>query len=571
MSVGGIHVHRWRNEYTVSREHTAPEEARAALDAAARDLVGELAAGLEPWMSDQDDSVLLLHHLSFDCELDLTRERWTLARRWAHAFARALIRASDVEVNGVLRFNSPAAYRVRFLSDLMAGQAWHAWYYDSFSGVRHLPVASAVRTVLLDDPVLGRATLVALTPAAWSLLATCLTSLEAARILEGLGDASGDADSAALDAVAHALAREAPVPEPWFVLALRLFTAAIRDGSPPAAPLVEFARIVAKAAVLAGQHPIATVTRAIAHHDLRALAALAGGNDMDVWSPLLRHAGWRSLICEVIEQVAPRQRAAEQSTAAAAHTRFGGFLLLLPEIDSLLSESIRDVLPASPVGNARGLAAWLALAHGVGGAASTAFVREAFWRDLFGIPPEVTLEALTDWLSEPLARAALARLAGDARERARGADVVTSLAVRGVRRRVAVDRTTSLWVRFEDDGPLDPAPWGTRRAAARVARADWTYLSPPWQLPPDWDLFFAQLGQIALRRFAYRLPGFASSSLAHLNANFLGVPGQWDRERRRMRVSRPPLHTMLQFTGIGRGPIRWSGPPAVDLGLEFEP
>jgi hypothetical protein len=570
MTGQGIHILRWSNEYIVSREHVAAEEARIGLDTVARDLCSELTEGLEPWMSSQDDRVLLLNRLDFDCELDLTRERWTLARRWASAFARALIRASDVEVSGVARFSSQAEYRAQFLSDLVAGHAWHLWYYQPFDGIRHLPVASALRTLLLEDPALGRATLAAMTPAAWSQLAACLTAVEAARILEGVSD-DGDADTTAFEAVLQALARHAPATEPWFVLALRLFVAAIRDGAAATATLATFVRLVAKAATLAAHHPVATVTRAIAHHDLRALALLAGGHDLHVWSPLAQHPMWRSLVCDAIERVAPRQREAEQSAGDEAFTRFGGFLLLLPEIDALLSDAVSHALPASTIGNARNLAAWMALAHSVGGAASSAFVREAFWRDFLGIPPTVTLDALTDWLEEPLARNALTRLAGEARERSRGADVLTTLTAGGVRRRVVADLATLLWIRFDENGPMDPAPWRARRAAARVARADWTYLAPPWQLPPDWDLFFAQIAQVALRRFAYRIPGFAASSLAHLHANFLGVPGRWDSRRRQMRLSRPPLHTMLQFTGIARGPIRWSGPPAVDLGLEFEP
>lgn len=570
MTDQGIHIRQWRNEYIVSREHTAPEEARAALDAAARDLEGELVAGLQPWMSGQDDSVLLLHHLTFDCELDLTGERWTLARRWAYAFARALIRSSDVEVDGVLRFRSPAEYRAQFLSDLTAGQAWHAWYYKPFNGLRHLPVASAVRTLLLDDAALARATLAAMTPAAWNRLAACLTAIEAERILEGLSDGDGDADTTALGAVSQALARIAPAAEPWFVMALRLLVAATSKGASATASLADFARIVARAAALLRQDQVARVTRAIAHLDLRALAVLGGGHDAAVWSPLIQHPSWRPLVCDAIERVAPRQRAG-QSAPDEAITRFGGFVLLLPELDALLSESVCQALPASSIGNARNLAAWMALAHGVGGAASSAFVRETFWRDLMGIPPTVTLEALNDWLAEPLARHALARLAGEARERSRGAEVLTTLTAGRVRRRVVIDGATLLWVRFDEDGPLDPAPWRARRDAARVARADWTYLSLPWQLPRDWDLFFAQVAQVAMRRFAYRIPGFSTSSLVHLHANFLGVVGRWDRRRRQIRVSRPPLHTMLQFTGIARDPIRWSGPPVVDIALEFEP
>lgn len=569
MTGQGIHIRRWSNEYIVSREHVAAEEARIGLDTVARDLCSELTEGLEPWMSSQDDRVLLLNRLDFDCELDLTRERWTLARRWASAFARALIRASDVEVSGVARFSSQAEYRAQFVSDLVAGHAWHLWYYQPFDGIRHLPVATAVRTLLVEEPALGRTTILAMRPAAWNRLVGCLTPIEAARIVDGLCDAGGE--DPAIDVVLDAAARHAAAAEPWFALALRIFADAIRTGAAATAALAAFSRLVARAIALAANHDVTAVTRAIADGDLKAWAALEANSDLATWLALGKHPEWRRPVCDAIQRSAPQRPDAKPPVSDEARTTFGGLLLLLSEIDALLSDAVTDALPATTIGNRRNVAAWIALAHAVGNARATAFVREAFWRDLLAIPADISLDTVRVWLEDTLAGPALACLADEARGLMRGADVVTSLTTGGTRRRVVVDSASLLWICFDEGGPIAAAPWRARLQAARAARADWTYVSPPWSVPPDWDRFFNQVAQIALRRLAYRIPGFVASSLVYVHANFLAVPARWNKRAGYLRLSRPPLHTVLQLTGVARGSVRWPGPPGVELGLEFEP
>ena len=83
------------------------------------------------------------------------------------------------------------------------------------------------------------------------------------------------------------------------------------------------------------------------------------------------------------------------------------------------------------------------------------------------------------------------------------------------------------------------------------------------------DALFTQCAQVVLRRFAYRLPGFACTSLQHLQANVFAVPGSWDAEEARMQLTRPPLYPLLNLTGVGRGSITWRGPPVRNVRLEF--
>jgi hypothetical protein len=85
---------------------------------------------------------------------------------------------------------------------------------------------------------------------------------------------------------------------------------------------------------------------------------------------------------------------------------------------------------------------------------------------------------------------------------------------------------------------------------------DLSYLS----LPPSWGLghmlnqMLSVGAQGLLRAFAWRLPGFAGSNLPYLYANFLDFTGSVEEEpaRRVVRLGRPPLHLVLNITGMAR-------------------
>jgi hypothetical protein len=567
MSPPAVHVHTWRNEYIVPREHLALEESRIALDAVARDLPGEFSAGLQPLLAIDDDGVLLLKRIAFDCELDLTRERSMLASRWAYAFARALMRASDTECDGVLRFHSAAAFRARFVRDLAAGQAWHCWYYKTFEGLRHLSVSGAVRTLLLEDPTLGRCTLLELPPTAWDGLASCINRGDALRIIDGLSGEQGDLPVAAIDAMLHVIDREIDGTAPWFVRALRVFHEGLHAGAVASPALAAFVRIAGKIATCSWWVDTPSLAGTIASGDITALARLDDDHDLDVWSALNSRPEWRPKLSEVVERIADHRR--NIAPAEERCTGFGGLVFLLAEIDVLLTPSVVSALPRGSTADVRNLAAWIALAQAAGASAATRFARESFWRDLLSISPDTGLDTIQKWLAGSSAHAALAALADEAGGLMRGESQTTSLQVSGGRRTVVVDTASSLWMRFEEGPARESVSWPSRLKAARVARADWMFLAAPWNLPPEWRLFFVQLAQIGLRRFAYRIPGFRGSSLAHLSANFLGASGR-SSGRGSLRLSRPPLYPMLQLTGIARGRVKWSGPPSLDLALEFD-
>ncbi len=89
------------------------------------------------------------------------------------------------------------------------------------------------------------------------------------------------------------------------------------------------------------------------------------------------------------------------------------------------------------------------------------------------------------------------------------------------------------------------------------------YLALPRSFHPSRpaDLALSVAAQGVLRAFAWRLPGFAASSLPYLFNNFLDVSGALEEEsaRRVVRLGRPPLQFVLGLTGMARQHyrLRW--------------
>lgn len=554
MTASLLHIHHWRNDYLVARDHPEPERARAALDRLGERLPGELAGGLARWFA-ADDGVVLIEHLALDCELDLSRAPELLAARWAARFARALAQALD-SGEGVLRFPSAAAYRARFIVDLAAGHAWHAWYYRPFAGLQALPAAAAIRTVLLEDPCQGRATLAALPDETWPALAAVLTRREAARILDGLAQEAGGtgADPQRLGRLSARAARLVPPGVPGAVHALAILAAALRDGQAATPELAAWARLAGALSALGGDVVVGPAAL-LGGED----GAPAAGPDEEVKRLLAARPEWRRPLAELL---AP---AATSAQAAPAYSDFAGLALLLNELDEALDPRLAAALPPWDGAAPRNLAAWLALACCAGAPRAARFLREAFWRDFFALPPRLGAEDLHAWLDGTDAAPALARLAERAQAWARGARGHALLRSAGQRLWLEVDEPTGIWCQWLER----PVEVPSLLAAARRARQDWRYLHPGWALPEPWQRFFIQLAQLLLRRFAYRIPGFAGTSAPHLYANFLAGAGRLDAGC--LRRARPPLHALLNLTGVARSRLQWSGPPARSLVQEYLP
>jgi hypothetical protein len=99
---------------------------------------------------------------------------------------------------------------------------------------------------------------------------------------------------------------------------------------------------------------------------------------------------------------------------------------------------------------------------------------------------------------------------------------------------------------------------GTGELLARLDKLpdDVAYLALPRALgvAPVLDRTLSVIAQGVLRAFAWRLPGFADSSLPYLYANFLEFAGSIEDTQSHHVVSlgKPPLHLVLNITGMAR-------------------
>jgi hypothetical protein len=78
---------------------------------------------------------------------------------------------------------------------------------------------------------------------------------------------------------------------------------------------------------------------------------------------------------------------------------------------------------------------------------------------------------------------------------------------------------------------------------------DLIYLAPT-SSPHDRELCL--IARAILKNFAWKLPGFGQSSLAHLWPNFLDLQARVQalQDRRVVRLTSPPLHVVLAITGM---------------------
>ena len=577
MSTPTLRIRRWSNDIQVPRDCSSPERVRQELDAVAERLPDHLAAGLAPWFVDAGEPVLLIRRLRFDCELDISRDPEALVSRWAFRFARALAVAMESDSGEVLRFPSVAAYHARYIADLAQGCGANAWYHRTFAGLSHLSASAAIRTLLLEDPALGRATLAELPPVVWRRFEIVLSRREALRILEGLATdpaAEAMAPTALASLVAEAVERGPGIP--WYVTALALLSAAMDAGLSPSLDLARFVRLAARLPELQAGPAASELAAALRRGDLAALVGAQSDGDAENWAPLLTRPEWRGILADALltaERPSPGEKESGATGALSgepSRTAYGGLALLLEDLDDLLDSAVTAALPEWGHGSARNLAAWLVLALCSGPQRRTAWLAESFWRDFFEIPPQLDLSLLQEWLSEGDAAHAQAALAARAMTLARGTPCLALLRIEARRRQILVEAATGLWL-SQGPAPAGLGSWPEVLTATRRARADWRYLAPDWGLPGEWLWVFSHLAQLTCRRFAYRIPGMAGASLGYLYGNLLDSGGRFDPETDLLTLTRPPLHVLLNLTGIGRGTRRWPGPPQRELQLEYAP
>jgi len=248
-------------------------------------------------------------------------------------------------------------------------------------------------------------------------------------------------------------------------------------------------------------------------------SAIDGLSTARVLTPPEPHAAHR----EMLEKIFTARETDVSAPDWTASTPYGGVFFLLPQLDELPLEDWLESWPA-PAGAAPGSAMRLLVAAKClgAGSAQVAF-HDAVLRALLHIGPDFTLASAGAWLRRV-----------------------------GPERRRSLLRAAKAEAKMERVDLRSPAEERARLAFpphVRIARA--------------WDDALYAIAQLALRRFARRLPGFARSGFVHLHRNFLDAVATLEAEFERLvaRVARPPLYLVLNLTGMTRTSYTIRGEP----------
>jgi hypothetical protein len=481
-----LQIRRFRADYLVSAEHPSPETLKARLDETIkRRLAPALSVAFAPWFSESDTSVWFIRRLHVDVALNAALEREQIAEAFTAQIGKSLGYAlqEGADAGNVLRFPNRAAYLAAFLADLASGAAWSKWYYESFAGLKPLPLSSALRTAICDDAATGRDALRALSPDELGRVIGGLTSADARRVLDALAESdAGDDEFRSFEAAWAAWSAESlPTnPETW-QQALHAYVSASRDfidagGSNLRKAAVALARLCARLA-LGSADDNDRLVRALIGGDAAALYDAAGAADFEAVLPLLNcPTDWRREVGLALLGRRGPHKPVEQAGARRG-TKFGGAFLLLPILDDLpLAECVRG-WPNTDQAAAVSLARFLILIKCAGQERGGEAFRDPVLRDLLRIPPDVSRAVLREW-QEGIAEAHLAGFLDALIEWQTDRGAVTSetqvLATLGEgdnATAVLVDGRRGLWLavrRYEPHQPADLSDF-LRRHLARLS------------------------------------------------------------------------------------------------------
>ena len=221
--------------YLVPAAHPSPLRVRDRLDAVIeRELPRTLARAFDSWFSESDQSIWIIRQLNIETAVNVAGEPEQISRVFAAELARRLSAAfQDGNQDNVRHFRNRAEYLASFLSDLASGTAWSQWYYESFAGLKALPLSAALRTAIGGEVATGKMALGLLATAELQKIVDSLTLQDARQLLERLAEEGPAGDEfRCREAVVKAIPKNAAVltklGDEWR-RALYLFIAASRE------------------------------------------------------------------------------------------------------------------------------------------------------------------------------------------------------------------------------------------------------------------------------------------------------------------------------------------------------
>jgi hypothetical protein len=588
-------------KYLVPARHPAPLHVRDRLDGVVeRELPQTLARAFDSWFSDNDPSIWIIQQLNIEVALNVGGEPEQISHQFAAQLACHLSKAlQEGDHNNVRHFRSRSEYLASFLADLASGCAWSQWYYESFSGLTPLPVPAALRTAICNDVATGKLALGLLPPVELQQVLHQLSSQDARRILEQFAEeVTAFEEALCREAVAGAMSGNlvglTRLADEWrralylFIVAARQTTQAggapLRDAAVAAAKLADR---LSGASVAESEKLIAAYARKAVPFRSPADAAAQMGTD---WRTTAFGEIFLLLPCldEMPLSGATRDWPATDGLAAVSLARW---LVLLKccgrgqSARAFYDPLLRDLLSISLTVSPETLRAWQArltpkhledfLAAVIEWQSSRGAIegKEQLIASVTrpGTPPELVLidAARGLWLRvdrhlirkpQKMIQSLRASLHMIAKQE--GILYSDPSLVPLLRENLPQLNVVDL-----SDRAAGPAEAETRGIDALIARLDklkddLEFLRLPTCLkiarPLDRALSIA--AQQLLRGLAWRLPGFAGSNLPYLSRNFLEFAAtiEADDARYVVRVGRPPLHLILNMTGMTRQSYRLS-------------
>ncbi len=602
MQPSTLYIGRLSNRYLVPAEHQEPEDVRSFCESAiAARLPESLAAALRPALPADDSSLWFIRRLEVDFAVNTELNFSTLSDIWAKEIATGLADALHKGGAEILRFPDRAAYLAHFLLDLAEGSAWNKWYYAPFDGLRMLTVSAALRTSICDSPETGLQALEYLQdPGA---VVRKISAADTARILAAFEFSATQSDeSTCVQAITEIWQTVLNVrAHDEELRALLLFVNVARDK-----PALSNKTLAAAAKAVCRLARRLHEERSPRNHDLigalrqgdvSSFYRLAGLEQAAVLAPLLRCSA--ECIDLLLQRVAGGSATNSETLEETRFTAFGGAFLLFPLVDQFPLHDATAGWPDLENVSAASLARFLILAKCFGRRRSAGCFHDSLMRDLLRIPPQITLEIVHDWLArlswdniktffDVIARWHLETAAAEGQ-----VFFLVSIPQRGAPAVVLLDPARGLWLfagrpgKREDQlvailsGLPSPerllcddllVPLGRKSFPGTALEASLDLPSPPpaadldyLALPPEFgrrpvDLALSVAAQGMLRLFAWKLPGFARSSLNYLYSNFLDCCAAVEEksDQRVIFLTRPPLHLVLGMSGLNRCSYRLS-------------
>lgn len=560
---------------------SAPEKIDRQFRKIARENLSESLIDLLKPLDETGEQIVLIRGLELTFDIDLLLSRQQIALVWANKIKSAILQAmSGKASSNVVVFENFACYVKSALVDIVRGRAQQLWYYRRFNGLWALPVSAAIRTLLLDDRDKGLAALMQMSGAELVELCAALIEQDAKWLTQHLFQENAKSGSTQTLSPADMNSFVTAVGDNYTLAyslgkrhhekSLLLACLAIRQqAGHNSSVAVQCARHLSLLLYLQNEFPdtFTQITEALIHNRPAELKRWLTAERIAELVPLLHLDA--KLVNSLVELICPAGHSADKRPAQlekdTRFTWFGNALLLLPQIEQLPLEALQLWQPLRKQ-SVVSVVQLLTLNLCQGADKFVVAFRDPLLRDLCGVGPDIILTDVVQWLNEQATQQRLAdicqalkdTIVSDGQPLLRfewhAADKLV-VAYSEARKGCWVDLTIT-----DHHARIARIPQSQAGEKLDIVIADFNtlWLANRWQLSDNASACLSLLAQVTMKSFAYRLPGFAQSSVHYLLQNFLPMSATLVAEEHRIMayLSRVPMSIILNMTGMNRSSLQ---------------